>query len=226
MYYGQDLKDKFKAKLKKAKDDNTDKYIDNYKYWNDQMKRGNHTNGIVTPADPKLTPIKDGKHVVNGTDYVSSLISKNKKDVVDNTDTFVDHYKYWNDQIKIGNHTKGIVTPADPELTPIKDGRTYVVNGTDYVSSLVSKGKKDIVLNHDTDQYVDNFKYWNDQMKAGNHTDGVVTPKNPELTPIKGFKHVVNGTDYVSSFVTNSKKDIKLDHDTDQFVDHYKYWND
>jgi len=45
----------------------------------------------------------------------------------------------------------------------------------------------------DTDKHVDHYTYWNDQMRLGNHTDGIVTPKNPELTPIKnGFR--VDGT--------------------------------
>lgn len=101
-------------------DTDTDKYIDHYKYWNDQMKLGNHTDGIVTPANPELTPIKGFKHQVNGTDYVSSLSQKSKTDIKFDADTdqFVDHYKYWNNQIKIGNHTEGIVTPANPDLNP------------------------------------------------------------------------------------------------------------
>lgn len=68
--------------------------------------------------------IKVGKTKVhfqqNGQNSTQLLHDLKSKDVVDNTDTFVDHYKYWNDQIKRGNHTNGIVTPADPELTPIK----------------------------------------------------------------------------------------------------------
>ena len=44
-------------------------------------------------------------------------------------------------------------------------------------------------------------------MRLGNHTEGIVTPKNPEFTPIKnGFK--VNGTDpeYTSPIYEVQKK--------------------
>ena len=120
-------------------------------------------------------------------------MAKSNKDIKfdHDTDKFVDHYKYWDNQIKIGNHTNGIVTPADPNLNP----------------PVVLGRKGDIKIDHDTEKYVDHYRYWNDQMRLGNHTEGIVTPKNPEFTPIKnGFK--VNGTDpeYTSPIYEVQKK--------------------
>jgi len=140
-----------------------------------------------------MTPNKHGFQV-NGTDplYVSSFMTKSNKDIKFDTDTdkFVDHYKYWDSQIKIGNHTEGIVTPANPDLRPP-----------------AIKSRTDIKIDHDTDPFVDHYKYWNDQMRLGNYTNGHVTPRNPEMTPIKnGFK--VNGTnpEYTSPINEIQKK--------------------
>lgn len=112
----------------------------------------------------------------------------------------------------MGDKVKGLKGNEDLGQN-IKVGKTKVHFGEN-TQSLHSS--KDITLPHDTDTFVDHYKYWNDQMKNGKATDGVVTPKNPEMTPNKhGFQ--VNGTDplYVSNFAVKNKKDIKLDHDTD-----------
>ena len=46
------------------------------------------------------------------------------------TDQFVEHYKYWNDQIRINNHTTGHMTPKNPDLVPTKNGMTANVTAT------------------------------------------------------------------------------------------------
>ena len=107
MYYGQDLK------FKKAKQD----------YDNEATVMGDKVKGMKGNEDLGQN-IKVGKHKIHFGENNQSLLSRYSKDfkLDTDTDTFVDHYKYWNDQMKAGNYTNGEVTPKNPEMTPNKHG--------------------------------------------------------------------------------------------------------